>query len=123
MFQGGGLVRCRRVRILALPRPPALQLDLQGHAQESPNQDDQAQDEDTLERRHNGHGPNDVGRNEKLQSEQDPTPEVLAEPAVTNGFPEASHGVAGRSDQQPKDDRQDTDTIYRLFECKHGSTS
>src|SRR3954452_18641621 len=63
-FPSGPLAR-------ASPRPATVELDFQREAQERPDQDDQPEDGDVLERRLDGDGPDDVGGHQELQREQD----------------------------------------------------
>jgi hypothetical protein len=50
------------------PRPPALNLQLEGHAEESPDNDDERQNEDLLLRRRHSHRTNDVAGNQELET-------------------------------------------------------
>src|SRR4029450_12542699 len=57
------------------PRPTTIDLDLQREAQECPDQHDQPQDGDVLQRGLHGDGPDDVGRDQELQPQQNAAPE------------------------------------------------
>ena len=52
----------------SLPRPMSFKLDLESHAQEGTDQDDEAEDSHILKRRIHGYCANDVCRNQKFQS-------------------------------------------------------
>src|SRR6185369_5641612 len=56
------------VRLQPAPWHPALDLDLQGEAQERPDQHDDAEDEDVPERGRDRYGPDQVGGDQHFQS-------------------------------------------------------
>src|SRR5690606_29115240 len=81
-----------------LPRPAPLQLDLEGEAQEGPDQDDQPEEGDAFERQGDGHGADDVGGDEELEAEEDGATDPLAEPDVDLGGVAAAHGSGENQD-------------------------
>lgn len=59
------------LRTLRLPRPAPFELDLQRHAEERPDQDDDREHARAPERRRDRDGANDVRGDQELEPEQD----------------------------------------------------
>lgn len=104
-----------------LPRPSALQFDLQCHAQERADQNNKTENQDALKRRCNGHGPDDVGRHKELKSKQDASPQILAEPPVRVAGPSADRHESYRGRKNAKDNYENTDSVYKQADIFHDS--
>lgn len=63
---------------LSLPRPPAVNLDLKREAEKSPDQYDPGKHQQALNCRLDGDRVDDIGRDQKFQTEQDRTAEAGA---------------------------------------------
>ena len=74
---------------MLLPRPPALDLDLERETKERPDHHDPRENRKAVQGRIDRHGVDDVGGDEELQPEQDAPAQVLAELSIGIGLPPA----------------------------------
>jgi len=111
----------------ALPRPAPFDFELQGHAEESSDQDDQPKDHYVLQRRSYNDRPNDVACDEEFQTEKDGPSQVL--PVKSVGFTgcpvslnnEATSGEDGASDNHkyPYSINCPTNTVHHFTIVSH----
>ena len=79
---------------------------MQGHAQECPDQDDQAEGGDVLQRALDHHGPDDVAGDQELQAEDDGPPQLPPEILVGGArgqLPVGAHKNGGRHERTDGD--------------------
>ena len=105
---------------LWVPRPPALEFDLEAEAEEGSDYNDDREDADALQGWRDGNGSNDVGCDQQLEPEQNRPAHVLTKDSVTGGRVHLGTKRQHCRNDQPDDDRGDThgvDTFADRFDC------
>src|SRR5690606_20558533 len=96
-----------------LPRPAPLDLQLQGHAQEGTDQDDRGQNPHALERRRNGHRPDDVRGDQEREPQEhrprQPSPIVRVRRLHRGPAPRVPQEAARRHDHPDHDRAEPAD--------------
>ncbi len=117
-----GIAGCRGLRLrltlgiglMTLPRPVTFDLDLQGHAQNGADQDDDRQHGDVFESRRHDHGADDVARHQEFQAEHDRAAEVLPEAPDANRLcGRSASGEPPCSDQDTPSNDQNASSVER----------
>jgi MFS family permease len=111
---GPGPGRPCAAQLRPAPGRYALDLDLQREAQERPDQHDEPEDQDVLQGRGHGDGPDQVGGDEDLQAQQQRAPEGPAQRRVASG---RLVGAAPRHDghrQRPQNADDEDQRAQRL---------
>jgi hypothetical protein len=106
-----------------LPGPAPFDFQLQGHAEESTDQDDQAKYQDVFQCRRDNDRSNNIACDEELKAQQDGAPQVLPKESVWLSRPplpaeEESAGGENRSNDYHKN----TDGINRRPDTAHQIT-